>query len=126
MPSTSTAASSGSTETPMVVRAWRPFLGEGGHHQVGGAVHDLRPIEEGRNSTDEAAEPHHANDLVEIAERRLDLCQHVDGAGARRLLAVLDRHVGAELALGDQLALGIEAELSGYDQQIARCARSPT
>ncbi len=119
MPSTSTAASSGSTETPIVDARVAALVGECRHHHVGGAVHDLGAVEKGRHRTDEAAQPHDTADLVEIAERRLDLRQHIDGAGARGLLAVLDRDIGAELALGDELALGVEAELSGYDEQVA-------
>ena len=48
-------------------------------------------------------------DLVEIAKRGLDLREQIDGATARRFLAVLDRNLGPELALGDQFAVGIEA-----------------
>ena len=57
-------------------------------------------------------------DLVEIAERGLELRQQVDRAGARRLLAVLDRDAAAELALGDQLAVGVEAELAGDHHEL--------
>ena len=88
-------------------------------HEVGGAVHHLGAVEEGRRGIDEAAEANHPLDLVEIAERRLDLRQHVDRAGARRLLAVLDRYAVAELALGDELAARIEADLAGDEQQRA-------
>src|SRR5258707_11816818 len=96
-----------------------PLVGECRDHQVGSAVHHLRRIEEIRLGIDEAAEPHHARHLVEVADRGLDLSQEVDGAGARRALAVLDRNAVAELALGDELALGVEAELPGNHQQIA-------
>ena len=41
------------------------------------------------------------------------------GASARRLLSVLDRDAAAELALGDELAVAVEAELAGDRQQIA-------
>ena len=34
-------------------------------------------------------------------------------------LALFDRDAGAELALGDQLALRVEADLPGHEQQIA-------
>src|SRR5690606_24657952 len=42
----------------------------------------------------------------------------VDCARARRLLAVLDRDVGAKLPLGDEVAFGIEAELAGNHHEI--------
>src|SRR6185312_3225274 len=57
------------------------------HHQVGGAVHDLGPVGKAGRRIDEAAETDHANDLVEVAKRGLDLRQQVDGAGARGLLS---------------------------------------
>ena len=88
-------------------------------HQVGGAVHHLRPVGEAGRRIDEAAEPDHAGDLVEIAERRLDLRQEIDGAGARGLLAVLDRDAAAELARGHHLAVGAEADLAGDREQLA-------
>src|SRR6478735_10891408 len=91
---------------------------EGGDHQVGGAVENLRPIQEVRRRVDEAAEAHNAHDLVEIAERRLDLGQQVDGAAAGGRGAVFDGHAGAELALGDQLAGRIEANLARDEQQV--------
>src|SRR5262245_21482902 len=75
-------------------------------HEVGGAVHDLRSLHEIRGAVDEAAEPDHARDLVEIAERRLDLRQEVNGAGSRAFLAFLDRNIRAQLAGGDEFTLG--------------------
>src|SRR5471030_1173416 len=48
-----------------------PLVAEQRDHQVGGAVHDFWPIEEGGIGIDEAAEAHHAGDLLEIAERGL-------------------------------------------------------
>src|SRR5262245_35048627 len=85
-------------------------------HQVGGAVHHLRPVEEGGVRVDESTKPHDPHDLVEIAERDLDLSQEVDGAGAGGLLTVLDRHGFPKLALGDERAAGSEADLAGDDQ----------
>src|SRR5262245_16381581 len=58
-------------------------------HKIGGAIHNLRAIEKRGVRIDEAAEPDHPRDLVEVAKGRLDLRQHVDGAGACRFLAVL-------------------------------------
>ncbi len=95
------------------------FVAEHFDHQIGGAVHDLGPVGEAGRRIDEAAEPHHADHFVEVADLGLDLGQQVDRAGARRLLAVLERDAGAELALGFQLALGAETELARYHQDIA-------
>src|SRR5581483_8684496 len=89
------------------------------HHQIGGAIQHLRSVDEVRRRIDEAAEPHHAHHLVEIAERGLDLRQQVDRAAARRGGALLDGDARAELALGDQLARGVEANLAGHEQQIS-------
>src|SRR5262249_24481423 len=61
----------------------------------------------------------HLLDLVEVANGGLDLRQHVDPAGARRFLAVLERYAGAELALGDELAAAVEADLTGNEQKRA-------
>ena len=123
-PSTSTAASAGSAATPTVVRAWRPLSPKTSTIEIGGAVHHLGAVKEGRRGIDEAAEPHDAHDLVEIAERGLDLGQQVDRAGARGLLAVLDRDVVAELALGDELAVGAEADSGRTRKAACRCART--
>src|SRR6516225_8359482 len=88
------------------------FVAERRDHEVGGAVHHLGTVEKGRIGIDEAAQADHLLDLVEIAERRLDLRQHVDHAGACRFLAVLEGYAIAELTLGDELAARIEADLA--------------
>src|SRR3954465_6995515 len=49
-------------------------------HQVGSAVQHLGPVEEIRRGINKTAEPDYAHHLVEVAERRLDLGQQVDGA----------------------------------------------
>src|SRR3984893_10884066 len=95
------------------------LVAEGRHHQVGRAVQHLRPVEKVRRGIDEAAEPDHADHLVEVAERGLDLRQEVDGTTARRGVALLRRDPGAELALGDQLALRVDANLGGDEQKIS-------
>src|ERR1700674_2553407 len=87
-------------------------------HQIGGAVHHFRAVDETGDRIDEGAEPHHPRHLVEIAERGLDLGDQADGAGARRLLAVLDRDAGAELSLGDELAVTVEANLAGDREHV--------
>src|SRR5580704_16959561 len=96
-----------------------PLVAEHLHHQIGGAVHHFRPVDEIRRRIDEAAEPYHAHHLVEIAEGGLDLRQKIDGAAARGGSTLLDRDTGPELALGDQLARRVEANLAGYEQQIS-------
>src|SRR3990167_2964279 len=88
-------------------------------HQIGGAVHHLRSVGKAGRRIDEAAQPHDPGHLVELAEHRLDLRQQIDGAGARRLLAVLDRNAAAELTFGDQFALRAETQLTGHHQQVA-------
>src|SRR5712664_865909 len=88
-------------------------------HQVGSAIQYLRPVEEVGRGIDEPAEPHHPYHLVEVAERGLDLRQEVDGATARRGIALLHRDAGAKLALGDQLAFRVDADLAGHEQQIS-------
>src|SRR4051812_20857507 len=94
-------------------------VAESRDHEVGGAVEDLRSVHEIRRRVDEAAEAHHAHDLVEVAERRLDLGEQVDGAAAGGRRTILERDAGAELALGDQLAVRGETNLTGDEQQIA-------
>ena len=64
-----------------------------------------------RLDAEEPAEPHDLLHLVEIAERRLRLGQHVDDAEPRRLARGVDFGIGRELAL---VALG---ELSVFPQR---------
>jgi len=94
-------------------------------HQIGRAVHYLGAIGEGRRGIDEAAEPHHAHDFVEIAERGLDLREEIDGTGARRLLPVVDGNAAAELTFGDKLAVVVESE-EEIVFLLAECARLGT
>ena len=94
------------------------LLAEDGDHHVGSAVHHLRAVEEARRRVHEAAEPHHPRHLVEIADGGLDLGEQIDRTGARRFLPVLDGDPGAQLALGDKLAV-VEADLAGHHEQIA-------
>src|SRR5580704_937228 len=95
------------------------LVAEGRDHQVGRAVQHLRSVEKIRRRIDEAAEPDHAHHLVEVADRGLDLREQVDGTTARGGIALFDRDAGAQLALGDQLALGVETDLTGDEQQVA-------
>ena len=55
------------------------------------------------------AKPHHADDLVKIAQPRLDLSEEIDGARAGGALAVLNRYLCAQFSLGDQFSIPIEA-----------------
>ena len=79
MPSTSTAASRAAPRR-------RRWCGRGGPcrrtPRPSGRRRRSSPSgrRESRRRIDEAAEPHHAGDLVEIAERRLELRQQIDGA----------------------------------------------
>src|SRR5262245_30275109 len=88
-------------------------------HQVGGAVQHFRSVEEIGCGIDKAAEPDHACDLVEIAECGLHLRQQIHSATFCRRIALLDGHAGAELALCDQSAIGANANLARYEQQIS-------
>src|SRR6266481_2019253 len=88
-------------------------------HQVGRAVQYLWSVEEVGRGIDEPAEADHPNYLVEVAERGLDLRQEVDGATARGGTALLHGDAGAKLALGDQLAFRVDANLAGHEQQIS-------
>src|SRR2546429_1776441 len=63
------------------------LVAEGCDHQVGSAVQHLRPIEEVGCGIDKTAEPHHAHDLVEVAEGGLDLREQIDRAALRRRVA---------------------------------------
>ena len=54
------------------------LVAEGRDHQVGRAVEHLRSVEEVGRRIDEAAEPHHAHHLVEIADGGLHLGEDVD------------------------------------------------
>src|SRR3954465_8161347 len=101
--------------------AGRPaFVAEGGDHQAGGAIEPLGSVKEIWRGIDEAAEPDDADNLVEIAEGRLDLGQQVDAAALRRRVTLFDGDAGTQLALGDQLAFRVGADLSGHEQQVAR------
>ena len=71
------------------------LVAEGGDHQVGGAVEHLGSVEEIWRGIDEAAEPDHADHLVEIAERGLDLGQQVDATALCRGVALFDGDAGA-------------------------------
>ncbi len=91
------------------------LLAEHLDHEVGGAVHHLRAVEEVRRAIDEAAEADDADDAVEIADRRLDLRDDVEAALRAALLAFLDRDPAAELA-GHQ-AVGPQRDLPRDGQQ---------
>lgn len=52
-------------------------IAESRNHQVGSAVEDLWSIDKVRRRIDESAEPHHAHDLVEVANRSLELSDQI-------------------------------------------------
>src|SRR5262245_6615037 len=93
-------------------------------HQVGGAVHDLWSVDERRLRVDEPAKPHNADDLVEIAERGLDLGEEIDPAGAGGLLAVLNRHRLAQLSPGNERSASPDADLARDDEQGSRAHKA--
>src|SRR6185312_15288442 len=94
-----------------------PGIAEHLDHQVGGAVDDLRLLGEARHGVDEAAEPDDTQDAVEIAvERASRLGEEVQAAEPRRRLAVLEAHLGAELADIAPLAVPL-ADLAGDEKQ---------
>src|SRR5258708_14991641 len=69
------------------------------NHQVGGAVGDLRLLGEVGHAIDEGAQPHAAQDAVEIAaECGFCLGQDIEPAQPRCFLSVLEADLAAELA----------------------------
>src|SRR5262245_4429390 len=96
-----------------------PLVAEGGNHKVGGAVQHFGALQEARRRVDESAQPYDPYNLVEIAHRGLHMRQQVGGASACRFLAVLYGYTSTKLALSDELAAGVEADLAGYEQERA-------
>src|ERR1700751_2862351 len=95
------------------------FVAEYLHHQVRGAIHDLRPLGETRHRIDEPTKPRHAHHLVEITKRGFELRKEVDRACARRLLSVLNGYAAPQLAFCHQLAVEAETNLAGNDKDVA-------
>ena len=96
-----------------------PGIAEHLDHQIGGAVDHLRLLAVARHRIDEAAEPHAAHDLVEIAaDRGLELRENVDGAEPRGLLRVFQRDFLADLTGELVLAVGVR-HLAGDEHQRA-------
>ena len=106
-------------DTPTVVRAWRPlspnavtirsdapFITLGPSAKPGAEL--MKPPSRTTRAT-----------LSRSPSAALSCASRLTAQALRRLGAVLDRDAAAELALGDQLALGVEAELAGNDQQLA-------
>src|SRR5258708_17881539 len=58
------------------------LVAERRHHQVGGAVQNLRAVEKIGSGIDKTAEPNHALQLFDIADLGLDLCKPIEGANA--------------------------------------------
>ena len=109
----------GSAATPTVVRAWRPLSPNASTIRSEAPFITFGPsVKPGA----ELMKPPSRTTRVTLSRSpsaALSLGQQIDRAGARRLLSVLDRDAAAELALGDQLAVGAEAKLAGDHQQIA-------
>ena len=101
-----------------MVRAWRPLSPKAATIRSEVPLSTLGPS---RKSGAELMkpEPDHADHLVEIAERCLDLGQQVDATTLCCGVALFDGDPSAQLALGDQLALRVGAHLAGDEQQIA-------
>ena len=93
-------------------------IAEHRHHEVGRAVHDRRYGGEIGLCIDETTQTHAAHDAVEVAERRLGLGQHIDGAQARGFCPSLGRNGAAELALMPvgEFAVWPERHLAGDDE----------
>lgn len=95
------------------------FVSKRGRNQVGSAVDHGRMVDEFGGSVNESIQSDASLDAFQIAERSLGLRQDVDGAEAGRLLPMLDREVGAELAPDRNCAL-FHRQLSGHEQQLSR------
>ena len=94
-------------------------VAENFNHQVGGAINNLRLLPEVRYTIDKAGEAHASNHAVKIAiQGRSNLGKNIESAQARRLLALLDCHIGTQFAGIDILAIEI-GNLSGDEYQLA-------
>src|SRR5689334_10492387 len=80
-------------------------------HEVGRAVHHVGAVGKSGCRIDETTQSYDARDIVEVAERVLELRQQVDRTGARGLLSILDRDARAQLSFCDQSAVGAKAKL---------------
>ncbi len=101
------------------------LLAECRNHEVGGAIHHLWPVAKTDRRIYESAEPHHADHFIEIADRDLDLCQKIDGAGAGRFLSIVDRNRAAKLPLGDKLAIAVRPWLTSANVSRAQTSNPP-
>ena len=63
-------------------------------HEIRRAIHRLRQRLEARGDVEEAAEPDHPDDFIEVAERRMRLGDEVDRAALRRLARSVDGGIG--------------------------------
>src|SRR5579875_560925 len=88
------------------------------HEKIGGAVHDLRVVDEIRRAVDEAVHLAYPLDPVEIAEMGLGLRDDVERTEPGCRLAVLDGYLLADLAHIFELAVP-EGHLAGDEQDIA-------
>ena len=97
--STSVATPSGRAATPTAERAWRPFSPKTSTIRSEAPLTTFGWSVKAGAEFDEAGELDDPRDAAEIAGRGLGLGEHVDGAQAGGLLAVLDRQVFAAAAL---------------------------
>ena len=119
MPSTSTAASAGNEATPTVVRAWRPLSPNAA------TIRSDAPFSTFGPSTKSGAEL--TNPPSRTTRTTLSRSPSAALICASRLMAqpraaALPCSIGdagAELALGDQLAFGVDADLARDEQQVA-------
>ena len=119
MPSTSTAASAGSEATPTVVRAWRPLSPKAATIRSEAPFSTLGPS---RKSGAELMKPPSRTTRTTLSRSpsaALICASRLIAQPLRRGVALFDGDAGAELALGDQLAFGIDADLAGDEQQVA-------
>ena len=97
MHSISTACCPAATHADGAAHADAGVLAEHLRHQFREAVDDLRLILEVRRAVDHAERLDQPLDLVERAERRRAPCRGCSGRPPGRLLALLQRQVGADL-----------------------------
>ncbi|GAB3855912.1 hypothetical protein GCM10029963_51410 [Micromonospora andamanensis] len=80
-------------------------LTEDGAEQVRRAVYDTGLAGEAGRAGDEAGQLHDLDDVLQT-DKRIDRGERVEGAALGELLGLLGGDAGADLAGGQQLALG--------------------
>src|SRR5712671_2389723 len=117
-PSTSTAASDGSEATPTVVRAWRPLSPKAATIRSEAPLSTFGPS---RKSGAELTNPPRRTTRTTLSRSPSAalICANRLMAQPRAGVALFKGDAGAELALGDQLALRVDANLPRDEQQIS-------